>query len=170
MDHGRGRADKRARAEELARRLLDRFAPGGLLHHGQGKWYPGEPLPRWQIALLWRSDGEPLWDDRSLLASPVEAGTGPADAGTGPVDAGTGTVDAGALADAIAGALGLPDGCCIPAYEDPLHLLQVEASLPGGEPPATDVAPADEPWHRAMLDWPRSPRSTRLAGAAPSGG
>ncbi|HUC15369.1 MAG TPA: transglutaminase family protein, partial [Acidimicrobiales bacterium] len=133
-------ADKRARAEVLARRLLGRFAPGGLLHHGQGKWYPGEPLPRWQIALLWRADGEPLWDDRSLLASPVDAGTGPLDAGE---IAGTGTVDAGAIASAIAGSLGLPEGCCIPAYEDPLHLLQVEASLPGGEPPATDMAPGD---------------------------
>ncbi len=122
-------ADKRARAEELARRLLDRFGPGGLLHHGQGKWYPGEALPRWQIALLWRADGEPLWDDLSLLASPIDEATNP--------------VGGGALANAIAGALGLPEGCCIPAYEDPLHLLQVEASLPGGEPPAMDIAPAD---------------------------
>jgi uncharacterized protein (DUF2126 family) len=149
--------DKRARAELLARRLLDRFAQGGLLHHGQGKWYPNEPLPRWQIALLWRSDGEPLWDDLSLLATPelpgtgpadastgpVDAGTGPLDAGTGPLDAGTGPVDAGAVALAIAGALGLPEGCCIPAYNDPLHLLQVEALLPGGEPPATEIAAAD---------------------------
>jgi uncharacterized protein (DUF2126 family) len=135
--------DKRARAEVLARRLLDRFAPGGLLHHGQGKWYPNEPLPRWQIALLWRSDGEPLWDDLSLLAIPELHGTGPGDAGTGPVDAGSGALDAGAVARAIAGSLGLPEGCCIPAYEDPLHLLQVEAQLPGGEPPPTDMPAAD---------------------------
>ncbi len=137
--------DKRARAEALARRLLERFAPGGLLHHGQGKWYPNEPLPRWQIALLWRSDGEPLWDDISLLAAPELPGAEPAGAGADPVDAGAGPLDTGAIASAIAGSLGLPEDCCVPAYEDPLHILQVEALLPAGEPPATDVAPTDDP-------------------------
>ncbi len=120
--------DKRVLAETLARRLLQRFAPGGLLHHGQGKWYPGEPLPRWQIGVLWRADGEALWADHGLLANPDLAGTA----------TGTGAED---LARTITAWLGLPDGTPLAAYEDPLHTLLAEARLPGGDPPAIDVDP-----------------------------
>jgi uncharacterized protein (DUF2126 family)/transglutaminase-like putative cysteine protease len=133
-------ADKRARGEALARRLLDRFAPGGLLHYGQGKWYPGEPLPRWQIALLWRADGEPLWNDRSLLAEHVYA---PLSTDERDTRADPSANDAEALARAIAAGLGLPDDCCIPGYEDPLNRLISEARLPGGEPPEADFDPTD---------------------------
>ena len=60
---------KRALANDLTKRLLHKVAVGGMLHHAQGKWYPGEPLPRWEIQLYWRKDGKKIWHNEKLLSS-----------------------------------------------------------------------------------------------------
>ncbi|MGE0719635.1 MAG: DUF2126 domain-containing protein [Alphaproteobacteria bacterium] len=113
---------KRQFADTLIRRLRDRFAPGGLLHYGQGKWYPGESLPRWAFALYWRGDGRPVWRDADRIAR--EKGAAPA------------TVAAAEkLAQGIARRLDMRPDYAVPAYEDPWHYLGKEQALPANVDP-----------------------------------
>ncbi|MGO4713987.1 transglutaminase family protein [Bradyrhizobium sp. 2TAF24] len=108
---------KRQFADDLARRLRARFAPDGFLHYGQGKWYPGESLPRWAFALYWRKDGVPIWSDPALVAD--EGGPRGATA-----------EQAEQLATGIASHLGIAADHVLPAYEDPAHWLLREGELP----------------------------------------
>ena len=61
--------EKRIRAQDLIFRLRSQFGPSGMIHFGQGKWYPGEPLPRWQYGLFWRKDHYPIWKNIRLIAN-----------------------------------------------------------------------------------------------------
>ncbi|GLP75919.1 hypothetical protein TUM20983_30290 [Mycobacterium antarcticum] len=121
---------KRERASALAARLKDVWAPQGLVQRNQGKWYPGEPLPRWQIGLHWRSDGQPLWENGHLLADPW------ADPRPDPVAPDSGLHVLGA----VAAGLGLPASQVRSAYEDPLSRLAAAVRQPAGEV----VAEADD--------------------------
>ena len=117
---------KRQRADTLIRRLRERFAPGGMLHYGQGKWYPGESLPRWAFALYWRRDGQPIWRNPDLIAREPGARTG----GDRELEAGATMEDAQALAETLSRRLGLGEEYVLPAYEDTGHWLLKEAQLP----------------------------------------
>ncbi len=108
----------------LLKRLQERFARGALVHVGQGKWYPGEPLPRWALGCYWRPDGVPLWDDHSLLADIDK-------------DYAHGPDDARLFITTLAERLGIDTKHCIPGYEDTWYYLWRERRLP------TNVDPLD---------------------------
>src|SRR5271157_4554245 len=108
---------KRELAEALLRRLQGRFARGGLLHFGQGKWYPGEPLPRWAMSCYWRADGVPVWENTGLIAEEDR-------------DYGFDTADALHFMEALARRLEVSSVNILPAYEDAFHYLWRERRLP----------------------------------------
>jgi uncharacterized protein (DUF2126 family) len=108
---------KRRLAGDLLLRLKRRFAPAGLLHMGQGKWYPGEPLPRWALRCYWRKDGEPLWQDEALFADPTKNGPHSVD-------------DARRFGRLLAEKLGVGSQHVIDGYEDALYYTWKERRLP----------------------------------------
>mgnify|MGYP000088399878 CR=1 FL=1 len=109
--------DKLSLAKTLLLRIRDRFAPNGLVHYGQGKWYPGEEIPRWALGVFWRKDGEPLWTNTDSLARIDK-------------DYGHTIKDACRFSHYLCSLLDLPKAHCQPAYEDALHYLQQQQSLP----------------------------------------
>lgn len=114
---------KRHFAEDLIRRLEKQYGKGGMLHFGQGKWYPGEQLPRWAFSLYWRADGEPLWADDSLIER--EAPEKPATFD-----------DATRFTQELCRQMGLPADSGIAAFEDAAHFMLTEQKLPIGVDPA----------------------------------
>ncbi len=128
--------NKRILAAELIERLRLRFAPNGLLHFGQGKWYPGEQLPRWAFGLYWRGDGKPLWRDPVLVADEA-------------ADYAPTTAQARAFCEGVARRLDLPVRAVTTAYEDPWYFAAAERRLPENVDPLDNKL--DDPMARARL-------------------
>ena len=108
---------KRELAGQLMHRLKNHFAPGGMLHYGQGKWYPGEPLPRWALNIYWRIDGQPMWLDPALFSDEAKPD-------------GYGSEEAERFSTELVKSLGLPAGSQMAAYEDVMQHALLEQSLP----------------------------------------
>lgn len=114
--------DKRERARELVDRLKAQHAPQGLLHLGQGKQYPGEPLPRWAFSVYWRRDGQPIWFDPSLIADDRKPGV-------------FNETHARDFAVSLASRLQVDPAFVSPGYEDAWYHLWVERRLPANVDP-----------------------------------
>ena len=123
-------------SDKLIRRLRDRFAPGGFLHHGMGKWYPGESLPRWSLGLHWRKDGEPIWRNPELVANESAPGS-------------LTNMDARAFVLELAARLGVNPEHAVPGYEDAWYYLWKERRLPVNVDPFENKL--DNPEDRARL-------------------
>ena len=132
---------KRERAFELIGRLRQIYAPDGLLTFGQGKWYPGEPLPRWAFALTWRGDGTPLWEDVSLIAKELPPGVVESD----PPD----EESARLFGETLAKHLDIDTEYLLPAYEDPVHFALAEQKLPNNVDPFDNKL--EDPQERARM-------------------
>lgn len=131
--------NKRLLAGKLALKLKARFALGGLLHYGQGKWYPGEPLPRWAINMYWRVDGKPIWRDETLFSDEQKP-------------EGYTVKEAELFARHLAMELHFPQACLIPAYEDVLAQINFEQNLPENiDPLQTNLKDSEERRRLARL-------------------
>ena len=130
---------KRELSSELLNRLQGHFAPGAILHFGQGKWYPGEPVPRWALGCYWRLDGEPLWRDRTLLVTSDVTGMQQ-------------TKDAQNFMRHLTNELGLDERFVITAFEDVTQIINQEQIWPENlDPLKADLKKTDERRRQAML-------------------
>ncbi len=140
-------------ADRLIRDLRERFAPGALLHHGQGKWYPGESLPRWGFSIYWRDDGAPLWRDADLLGVELPSNAG----GKKPAAGETflGGAESAAFLAATAATLGLEGDYVQPVFEDPAKWLTREGELPYNVSPGDPKLDDPEERERFMRTYDR---------------
>ncbi len=108
---------KRGYATELVHKLRREYGQGGFLHFGQGKWYPGEQLPRWALSIYWRADGQPAWTNPELFADEHQPSHYTSQ-------------DAQRFVDTLARRLQVTDRFIKPGYEDVFYYLWRERRLP----------------------------------------
>ena len=114
---------KRKLSNDLFNKMKVEFGNGPLLQYGQGKWYPGEPLPRWKLACIWRKDEIPIWHDDKLIADISK-------------DYKLKHQDAEKLMRALSEELNINAEFIQPAYEDPFYFLWEEGKVPENIDPA----------------------------------
>jgi len=143
---------KRTRGLALIQRLREKVAPGALLHYGQGKWYPGELLPRWALSCFWRGDGVPVWEDIDLIAREDQ-------------DYGFGAADAFRFIEALTRRLQVSSETLLPAYN-----AEAESTEPAGYIlPIRRRQPAGRLCWSSQLWFPRPERLLLLPGDSPIG-
>ncbi|MDB5892409.1 MAG: dehydrogenase [Polaromonas sp.] len=108
---------KRGYATELVQKLRAEYGNGGFLHFGQGKWYPGEQLPRWALSIFWRQDGQPVWNNPALFADERQPCNYTSE-------------DAARFTATLADKLGLKPDYITPGFEDVWYYLWRERRLP----------------------------------------
>ena len=109
--------DKKALAKDMLYRLKSRFATGAMHMFTQGKWYPGEILPRWAMPCTWRADDVAIWTDQSLLADPD-------------VELGHTLKDAEQFLKTLGETLGIPKNYVLDAREDTPYYLWKDRRMP----------------------------------------
>ena len=127
---------KRGFAMELTHKLRAEYGQGGFLHFGQGKWYPGEQLPRWALSICWRADGQGTWRNPALFADERDPSHYTSE-------------DARCFTHTLARKLGLADSHIQPGYEDVFYYLWRERRLPVNVDPFD--ARLDDELERARL-------------------
>jgi uncharacterized protein (DUF2126 family)/transglutaminase-like putative cysteine protease len=143
---------KRTLGLALIERIRERTASGALLHYGQGKWYPGESLPRWALSCYWRRDGVPVWENVDLIAREDK-------------DYGFGIADARFFMEALTRRLQVSSESLLPVYN-----AEAESTEPTGY-----VLPIRRRQHKNGLYWssqlwfPRPERLLLLPGDSPIG-
>ncbi len=127
---------KRGFAQALVHKLRTEYGQGGFLHFGQGKWYPGEQLPRWALNIYWRTDHQIVWTNPDLFADEREPSHYTSE-------------DAQRFIRTLASKLGLTDSTIQTGYEDTWYYQWRERRLPVNVDPLNNRL--DDAMERARL-------------------